>query len=45
MTNQKTGQSNHNFGLAIDFVLVSEDGSKALWDVNGKWRRVVETGK
>jgi len=34
VTNAKAGQSIHNFGLAIDYVLVSEDGNKAFWDIN-----------
>lgn len=45
VTNAKPGQSNHNFGVAIDFVLVSEDGNEALWDVNDKWIRVSNIGK
>jgi peptidoglycan L-alanyl-D-glutamate endopeptidase CwlK len=45
VTNAKPGDSNHNFGLAIDFVLVSEDGNRALWEVNDRWRRVAEIGK
>ncbi|TKH17159.1 peptidase M15 [Bacillus wiedmannii] len=45
VTNAKPGQSNHNFGLAIDFVLVSEDGNQAFWDVNDKWIRVADIGK
>ncbi|MGH2319409.1 M15 family metallopeptidase [Planococcus sp. SE5232] len=34
VTNAKAGQSIHNFGLAIDYVLVSEDGDTAYWDIN-----------
>lgn len=45
VTNAKGGQSNHNYGLAIDYVLLSEDGKEALWTINGKWRRVAEIGK
>nr|WP_144472038.1 peptidoglycan-binding protein [Bacillus pumilus] len=45
VTNAKGGQSNHNYGLAIDYVLLSEDGKKALWTVNEKWRRVAQIGK
>lgn len=45
VTRAKPGQSNHNFGIAVDFVLMSEDGSKPLWEVNDKWMRVVEIGK
>lgn len=45
VTNAKAGQSVHNYGLALDFFLVSEDGQKALWTVNDKWKRVVVIGK
>ncbi|MCY1094005.1 M15 family metallopeptidase [Bacillus safensis] len=45
VTNAKGGQSNHNYGLAIDYVLLSADGKKALWTVNEKWRRVAKIGK
>lgn len=45
VTNAKAGQSNHNYGIAVDYVLVSNDGKKALWTVNQKWRRVAEIAK
>lgn len=45
VTNAKAGQSIHNYGLAIDFVLVSEDGTKAIWNVTDQWRRVAAIGK
>lgn len=45
VTNAKGGYSNHNFGLAIDYFLVSDDGNTALWTVNDKWRRVATIGK
>lgn len=45
VTNAKAGQSNHNYGLAIDFVLISEDGKTALWTVNADWKRVATIGK
>lgn len=45
VTNAKAGQSNHNYGLAIDYVLVSEDGKKAIWTVNKDWKRVAAIGK
>ena len=45
VTNAKAGQSNHNYGIAIDFVLVSKDGQRTLWNVNSDWRRVAEIGK
>lgn len=45
VTNAKAGQSIHNYGLAIDYVLVSEDGNQAIWVVNDKWKRVAAIGK
>lgn len=45
VTNAKGGYSNHNFGLAVDYFLVSDDGNTALWTVNDKWRRVAAIGK
>lgn len=45
VTNARPGQSLHNYGLAIDYFLVSNDGSKALWTVNDKWRRVATIAK
>ncbi|MDM5452212.1 peptidoglycan-binding protein [Peribacillus simplex] len=45
VTNAKPGQSYHNFGLAIDFFIVSDDGKKAIWTVNSKWKRVAAIGK
>lgn len=53
VTNAKAGQSIHNYGLAIDYVLVSEDGNKAYWDIsrnmNGNqvqdWFEVAAIGK
>ncbi|WP_163099444.1 M15 family metallopeptidase [Peribacillus alkalitolerans] len=45
VTNAEGGKSNHNYGLAVDFVIMSEDGSRALWTVNDQWRRVAEIAK
>ncbi|WP_079708633.1 peptidoglycan-binding protein [Paraliobacillus ryukyuensis] len=45
VTNARGGQSYHNFGLAVDYFLVSDDGNKALWNVNKDWRRVAAIGK
>ena len=50
VTNAKGGQSMHNYGLAIDFCLVTPDGKNAIWDTytdfdkDGKpdWAEVVE---
>ncbi|MGG4266080.1 peptidoglycan-binding protein [Peribacillus simplex] len=45
VTNAKPGQSYHNFGLAIDFFIVRDDGKNAIWTVNSKWQRVAAIGK
>lgn len=45
VTNARGGYSNHNFGLAVDYFLVSDDGNTALWTVNDKWKRVAAFGK
>lgn len=45
VTNARAGQSNHNYGVAVDFFLVSSDGKRALWTVNREWRRVAQIGK
>lgn len=45
VTNAKPGQSYHNYGLAIDFFIVSDDGRRAIWTVNSKWQRVAAIGK
>lgn len=45
MTNAKAGYSYHNYGLALDFALLADDGFNVLWTVNDKWRRVGAIGK
>jgi peptidoglycan LD-endopeptidase CwlK len=45
VTNAKAGQSNHNYGLAVDYFLTTEDGKGSIWTVNKQWRRVAEIGK
>jgi peptidoglycan L-alanyl-D-glutamate endopeptidase CwlK len=45
VTQAKPGQSIHNYGYAIDYFLVSDDGKTALWTVNAKWKRVAAIGK
>lgn len=34
VTNARAGYSNHNFGLAVDYFLVSHDGTVGHWDIN-----------
>jgi peptidoglycan LD-endopeptidase CwlK len=45
VTNARGGESNHNYGLAVDYFLVSEDGSVGIWVVNQDWRKVAQIGK
>lgn len=43
VTNAKAGQSYHNFGLALDFVIF--DDGKQSWIVDNNWMIVVECFK
>lgn len=45
VSNAKGGESYHNYGLALDFVLLSNDGKDVIWTVNAKWKRVAAIGK
>ncbi|WP_157805592.1 peptidoglycan-binding protein [Bacillus sp. mrc49] len=45
VTKALPGQSFHNYGVAIDFFIVSDDGKNAIWTINAKWRRVAAIGK
>lgn len=45
VSNAQPGTSVHNYGLAIDYFLVSEDGNRSLWVVNDQWRRVAAIAK
>ncbi|WP_409305512.1 M15 family metallopeptidase [Peribacillus sp. SCS-155] len=45
MTNVKGGQSYHNYGLAVDYALVSPGGREVSWTVNREWLRVAEIAK
>ena len=45
VTNARGGQSWHNYGIAVDFFLTSEDGKRAIWTVNSKWRRAAQIAK
>lgn len=39
------GESIHNYGLAIDYFLVSKDGNNSIWLVNEDWKRVAAIAK
>lgn len=45
VTNAKGGQSNHNFGIAVDYCLTNKEGTAAYWDVNADWKRVATIAK
>lgn len=45
VTNAKGGQSNHNFGVAIDLCLYTSDGSNVIWNVNSDFKKVVAAMK
>ncbi|GGD05486.1 peptidoglycan-binding protein [Pontibacillus salipaludis] len=45
VTNAKAGQSVHNYGLAIDYFLTSEDGEESVWTINSDWKRVAAIAK
>lgn len=45
VTNAKGGQSNHNFGVAVDLCLYSADGRTVSWSVNGPFTKVVAAMK
>ncbi|MEC0282336.1 peptidoglycan-binding protein [Terribacillus saccharophilus] len=45
VSNAKPGYSIHNFGLAVDYFLTNEEGTKAIWSVNSQWRRVATIAK
>ena len=43
VTNSRGGQSYHNYGLAIDFALLSD--GKISWKVDDDWKKVVNVFK
>lgn len=45
VTNARAGESLHNYGLAVDYVIVSDDGRRTIWTVNSKWKRVAAIAK
>lgn len=54
VTKAKPGTSWHNYGMALDFVLLSEDGKKLIWDVaydgpdadqTSDWMKIVQIFK
>ncbi|MBC1801136.1 M15 family metallopeptidase [Listeria booriae] len=46
VTNAKGGQSNHNYGVAVDLCLYTDDGKNVVWETTSKrWLRVVAIAK
>ncbi|MGJ6853023.1 M15 family metallopeptidase [Listeria monocytogenes] len=46
VTNAKGGQSNHNYGVAVDLCLYSNDGKKVIWEsTTSRWKKVVSAMK
>ncbi|MBC1937200.1 hypothetical protein HCA69_12535 [Listeria grandensis] len=46
VTNAKGGQSNHNYGVAVDLCLYTSDGKNVVWETTTKrWMRVVAIAK
>ncbi|MCO7175568.1 M15 family metallopeptidase [Sporolactobacillus kofuensis] len=45
VTNARGGQSNHNFGVAVDLCLYSADGSSVSWQTGGLFNKVVAAMK
>jgi hypothetical protein len=44
VTQVRGGQSFHNFGLALDFCLLDDNGQES-WEVNSDWYKVAQIGK
>lgn len=45
VTYARAGQSLHNYGLAVDFVIISDDAKRTLWTEDEKWTRVAAIAK
>jgi peptidoglycan LD-endopeptidase CwlK len=45
VTNAKGGQSNHNFGVAVDLCLYTKDGKEVIWTADGDFKKVVAAMK
>jgi len=45
VTNAKGGQSNHNYGVAVDLCLYTDDGKDVKWQVAGDFQKVVAAMK
>jgi len=45
VTRAKGGQSNHNYGVAVDLFRFSKHGDRAIWDVDPEYMQVVKAMK
>ncbi|EPC3373433.1 M15 family metallopeptidase [Listeria monocytogenes] len=46
VTNAKGGQSNHNYGVAVDLCLYTSDGNNVIWEsTTSRWKTVVSAMK
>ncbi|MGR0372021.1 M15 family metallopeptidase [Listeria monocytogenes] len=46
VTNAKGGQSNHNYGVAVDLCLYTNDGKDVIWEsTTSRWKKVVAAMK
>lgn len=45
VTNAKGGQSNHNFGVAVDLAQYTEDGKDVIWAVDANFEKIVAAMK
>ncbi|EHD1193636.1 M15 family metallopeptidase [Listeria monocytogenes] len=46
VTNAKGGQSNHNYGVAVDLCLYTSDGKNVIWEsTTSRWKTVVSAMK
>lgn len=45
VTNARGGQSNHNYGIAVDLCLYTHDGKDVIWSTTGDFKKVVAAMK
>ncbi|AGI11569.1 endolysin, L-alanyl-D-glutamate peptidase [Listeria phage LP-KV022] len=45
VTNAKGGQSNHNYGVAVDLCQYTQDGKDVIWAVDAKFKKIVAAMK
>lgn len=45
VTNAKGGFSNHNYGVAVDLAMYTNDGANVIWTVDNNFRKIVTAMK